>query len=149
MDARRRKAVIIAFFSTLMVSRIFMILSAVVRQRKLSPNRSEHVSRKRKRENDECEAVTAAAALQLSHGCVRFWMDARSNHWITRVLDGTLLQGEEFERTFRMNRNSFHILHGILSTNLLLLHLFINIQSLTSLSKTRIGERLCLLEHDL
>jgi len=114
MDAQRRKAVIIAIFSTLLVSRMFMILTALAQQRKSSQNR---ITRKRKWENESeaVEAIAAAAAFQLGHnGPVRFWVDARSSHWITRVLDGTLLQGEEFERTFRMNRNSFHSLHAIL-----------------------------------
>jgi len=60
----------------------------------------------------------AAAVLQLGYGSKRFWVDARSNHWINRVLDGALLQGEQFDRTFRMNRNSFHTLHGILGTSI-------------------------------
>jgi len=118
-DIERRKRAITAVFSALMVSRIFLLLAAVAQRWELSHNRHEHVDikqrRKRAREGED-DAVTAAAVFQLGYGSKRFWVDARSNHWISRVLDGALLQGEEFERTFRMNRNSFHTLHGILGT---------------------------------
>jgi hypothetical protein len=39
----------------------------------------------------------------------------RSDDWITRVIDGLLLQGQEFVRNFRMTRESFDHLHAILS----------------------------------
>ena len=42
------------------------------------------------------------------------WTLTRSCHWITHVLTEDLLQGKEFERTFRMSRNSFERLHAIL-----------------------------------
>ena len=43
-----------------------------------------------------------------------FWVDARSTHWVHRVMDGGLLQERQFDQTFRMSRNSFRTLQGIL-----------------------------------
>src|SRR2546429_366215 len=103
MDIQRREQAITAIFSALMVSRILPLLAAVVQQRKSSQNLHEHMQRRKRIREDEDDAVMAAAVLHLSYGSKRFWVDARSNHWINRVLDGTLLQGEQFDRTFRMN----------------------------------------------
>jgi hypothetical protein len=73
--------------------------------------------RKRRVEDDEFVlAFTTVAHPAIQYNFRRFWVDARSNHWITRVLDGALLQGTQFSSYFRMNRNSFAILHGILGT---------------------------------
>src|SRR5881394_1694899 len=46
----------------------------------------------------------------------RFWVDERSHHWITHVLNGNLLRDKRFEKTFRMSRKSFELLHGLLGT---------------------------------
>ena len=105
-----------AIFSALMVSRIFLLLAAVTQQWKSPQTRCDDFKRRKRKREDDAVTVASAAVLQLGHGSKRFWVDARSNHWITRVIDGTLIQGEEFDRTFRMNRNSFHTLHGILGT---------------------------------
>jgi hypothetical protein len=43
-------------------------------------------------------------------------VDARSNHWIIGVLDVMLLQETQFDKAFRMSRNSFELLHSILGT---------------------------------
>ena len=44
----------------------------------------------------------------------RFWVDTRSSHWVNHVLGGSLLQDQEFSRTFRMTPGSFLELHRIL-----------------------------------
>jgi hypothetical protein len=98
-------------------------------------------TRKRRRDNKD-EAVVTAAILQLGHGSKRFWVDARSSYWIGRALDVTLLRGDEFAKTFRMNCNSFRTLHSILgmvhrrsSFSLLTFQ-----QNLISQSKTHVGD---------
>ena len=48
----------------------------------------------------------------------RFWVDERSQHWIRHVLNGKMLQDDRFEKTFRMSRDSFELLHGLLGTYL-------------------------------
>ena len=46
----------------------------------------------------------------------RIWAYARSKDWMRLVLLGKNLERGEFERNFRMTRNSFELLHNILST---------------------------------
>ena len=48
----------------------------------------------------------------------RFWVDTRSSHWSCNVLDGVLLQDDEFEKTFRMTLASFLHLHDIIGISL-------------------------------
>jgi len=71
---------------------------------------------KRRRADDELALTFMVAVLESEsqYNLRRFWVDTRSNHWITYVLDGVLLQEEQFTKMFRMNRNSFDILHGLL-----------------------------------
>jgi hypothetical protein len=80
-----------------------------------SPQAMEAV-KKRKREDELAVAFTTVAVQGFQYNFRRFWVDARSNHWITRVMDGRLLQEEQFVTCFRMSRNSFASLHGILGT---------------------------------
>ena len=74
-------------------------------------------SQKRKRDEDAEEdvhflmAITAAACRPYPQ---HFEMDICSSHWITRVLEGMLLRDDEFDKCFRMSRNSFHALHMFL-----------------------------------
>lgn len=44
----------------------------------------------------------------------RWWRAPRSQHWINMVMAEETLHGGEFERTFRMTRNSFNQLHALL-----------------------------------
>ena len=46
----------------------------------------------------------------------RIWAYARSKEWMRLVLLGKNLERGELERNFRMARNSFELLHYILST---------------------------------
>jgi len=66
-------------------------------------------------EDDELAlALVAVALCGFDYNVRRFWVDARSIHWIHCVAEGVLLQEEAFQELFRMNRNSFEILHGLL-----------------------------------
>ena len=71
------------------------------------------IIKKRSREDDELAMAGVLAAMQRKR-IRRFWVDARSTHWITRVLDGMLLRAAQFDNIFRMDRNTFNLLHGIL-----------------------------------
>jgi hypothetical protein len=42
------------------------------------------------------------------------WVLNRSTCWVKGVLSGSYLPDPEFQRTFRMNRNSFEQLHALL-----------------------------------
>jgi len=96
-----------------------MSLGVNIIQRELHQNSSQQSSKKRKRDNDE-ELFAFFAVVEVNgYKRRRFWVDARSNHWIRRVLDGMLLQETQFDKAFRMNRNSFETLHGFLGTYLL------------------------------
>src|SRR5436190_22143723 len=46
----------------------------------------------------------------------RYLMYSRSKEWIRMVLSAQVLMGREFERTFRMTRNSFEQLRATLGT---------------------------------
>ena len=63
----------------------------------------------------------------------RFWVDTRSSHWVNHVLGGSLLQDQEFSRTFRMTPGSFMELHRILG----IFHLANWLTSSASHQKTR------------
>jgi hypothetical protein len=81
-------------------------------------NHARRCVTKRKRDDDDELAVTftAVALQEFVYNFRRFWVDARSSHWICHVGDGALLQEEQFAKCFRMNRNSFNTLHGLLGT---------------------------------
>jgi len=71
----------------------------------------------------------------------RFWVDTRSSHWVNHVLGGSLLQDQEFSRTFRMTPGSFLELHRILG----IFHSsskLVNKQRLTSENKIPLFARL-------
>ena len=70
---------------------------------------------KRKRD-DYNFAVFASAVPSFSSKVRRFWVDVRSNEWNELLLNGIMLQDEQFEKTFRMTRDSFAILHGLLGS---------------------------------
>ena len=77
--------------------------------------REEEHRRVAKRKRDEYDlAVLAAAVPAFSASIRRFWVDVRSGEWNTLLLNGIMLQDEQFEKTFRMSRNSFAVLHDLL-----------------------------------
>jgi hypothetical protein len=81
-----------------------------------------------KRKHDEYALAILTAAEPAFSACMkRFWVDVRSNEWNTLLLNRIMLQDEQFEKTFRMSRNSFVVLHDLLSItpdNYFLLHAF-------------------------
>jgi hypothetical protein len=70
-----------------------------------------------KRKRDKYDFAVLASAIPLFSSKVRrFWVDVRSNEWNELLLNGIMLQDEQFEKTFRMSRDSFAILHGLLGS---------------------------------
>jgi hypothetical protein len=65
--------------------------------------------------NQPDEALEAILLIQ-SLPNRRWWMAPQSHGWCQMVLDGEMLQEEEFRSTFRMTRNSFNQLHALLGT---------------------------------
>ena len=110
------------FFHVLLASRMFISLGAGILQQELHKN-STQGRLKRKRDDDELLAFFAVVGANGFKRSLRFWVDARSNHWIRRVVDGMLLQDNQFDKAFRMNRNSFETLHGFLGMYFLQLQL--------------------------
>ena len=53
-----------------------------------------------------------------SGGVRRVWVDVRSGEWNTLLLNGIILQDEQFEKTFRMSLNSFVVLYDLLGITL-------------------------------
>lgn len=81
--------------------------------------REEAHRRVAKRKRDEYDlAVLAAAVPVFSASIRRFWVDVRSGEWNTLLLNGIILQDVQFEKTFRMSRNSFTVLHDLLGISL-------------------------------
>jgi hypothetical protein len=71
-----------------------------------------------KRKRDEYDLAILAAAVPAFSGSIRrFWVDVRSGEWNTLLLNGLMLQEKQFEKTFRMSRDSFDVLHGLLGTH--------------------------------
>ena len=113
MDQRRAILIVLAFFQVLLAARVLMGAVIEFQQQELNRKR-RRIIKKRSREDDELAMTGVSAAIQQKRIVRRFWVDARSNHWITRVLDGMLLRAAEFDNIFRMSRNSFNLLHGLL-----------------------------------
>ena len=111
MHQRQAILVVIAFLQVLVVSRILMNVNTELQKLELRRN-ARCTSAKRDREDDELALIGAFICPQKR--VRRFWIDARSNHWIVRVLDGMLLQEGQFDKAFRMSRNSFDVLHSVL-----------------------------------
>lgn len=61
---------------------------------------------------DEAEAILLAQLLPNR----RWWMAPRAYGWCQMVLDGVILEEQEFKSTFRMTQNSFNQLHALLGT---------------------------------
>jgi hypothetical protein len=68
---------------------------------------------KRKRDEDVLAILTAAVPA-FSASVRQFWVDVRSGEWNTLLLNVIMLQDKRFEKTFRMSRNSFAVLHDLL-----------------------------------
>ena len=61
-------------------------------------------------------AILAAAVPAFGRKAHQFWVDVQSREWNRFLVSEIVLQDEQFEKTFRMNRNSFNVLHGLLGT---------------------------------
>ena len=113
MDQRRVVLALVAFVQVILAFRMFTNANAQFQQ--LEFNRySRHGCKKRRREGDDLALVTVGASICSQKRMRRIWVYARSSHWITRVLDGMLLRESQFDKAFRMSRNSFDVLHGLL-----------------------------------
>ena len=115
MDAQQRNKVLTAIIHVLLSLNMVMRLVVGAEHVELLNYGMRHV-RSHVEDDDIVNALIAFRIATFNYGFRRFWIDARSCHWINRVLDGMLLQGGQFDRAFRMSRNSFEALHGILGT---------------------------------
>ena len=91
-----------------------MNATAEFQRQEMHRHERKHVSKRRRGDDELAMAFTAVALQESQYNFRRFWVDAGSNHWISHLLDGVLLQEEQFAKTFRMNRNSFNALHSLL-----------------------------------
>ena len=64
------------------------------------------------------DGIEALLLVQLHHPH-RWWKAPRSQHWIQMVLAEETLDDGDFQKTFRMTRNSFNQLHALLGTYIL------------------------------
>jgi hypothetical protein len=85
------------------------VLNDVVEFDQQQMQEEEH-RRVAKRKRDEYAlAVLAAAVPAFSTNIHRFWVDVRSDEWNRLLLNGIVLQDEQFEKTFRISRDSFRL----------------------------------------
>ena len=95
---------------------VMTVMTAILPEE--SSRRQKILGAKRKRRDDDdfenAFLLQAAAVGTLNHGFRRFWVDARSTHWLSRLLEGRMLQGAAFDRFFRLSRASFQQLHSTL-----------------------------------
>ena len=100
-----------------------MTLMTAILQEESSRQQKIHGAKRKRCEDDDFEnafLLQAAALGTLNHGFHRFWVDARSTHWLSRLLEGRMLPGAAFDRFFRLSRVSFQQLHSILCKSSLL-----------------------------
>jgi len=113
MDRNQVNTVMGAFFHLLLFFCTFMNRVSEFQQQEMHDHIMHQRVTKRKRNDDEL-AIASMVLQGFEYKFRRFWVDARSSHWISHVMDGVLLQEEQFMKKFRMNRNSFNALHGLL-----------------------------------
>ena len=114
MDQRQTNPVLATFFQILLASKAIMNVNEMLKR--LKSHRHTKQARKNGHSSQHDDLTLIAAFVSQQRCTRRFWVDRRSSHWITPVLDGMLLQEAQFDKAFRMSRNSFEILHGILGT---------------------------------
>lgn len=88
--------------------------AAEIEQQQLQEEEHRRVVKRKHEEYDL--AVHAAAVPAFARKARQFWVDVHSGEWNRFLVSGVVLQDEQFEKTFRMNRNSFNVLHGLLGT---------------------------------
>src|SRR5436309_11414619 len=64
--------------------------------------------------SDNVELMALINLYKAKRRRLRVWVWRRSNEWIKGTLRGLYLQDTEFEKTFRISRNSFEQLHALL-----------------------------------
>jgi hypothetical protein len=118
MDKQQTLTAVAAFLPVLQSFRTLMDLAAVLSHQEQKECESRRI-KKRKREDDDLAAVSSIAIMLDGNGYNfrRFWVDTRSNHWIRHVLNGMVLRETEFDKVFRMSRDTFNKLHDILRMN--------------------------------
>ena len=94
------------------------VLNQVVEFNQQQRQEEEHQRVAKRKRDEHAVSVLAAAVPAFSASVHRFWVDVRSSEWSTLLLNGIMLQDEQFEKTFRMSRNSFAILHDLLGITL-------------------------------
>jgi hypothetical protein len=94
------------------------VLNIIAEEFNLQQRKEEAHRRVTKRKCDYDLTVLAAAVLAFSVNIRRFWVDVQSSEWIRLLLNGIMLQDDQFEKTFRMSRNSFAVLHDLLGITL-------------------------------
>lgn len=65
-------------------------------------------------DDDEMLLLLHMISMQTFYRHRRFWVDARSGHWVHHVSRGNILRDAAFEKTFRLTRKSFNKLLSIL-----------------------------------
>jgi len=101
MDQRQAILIVVAVFQVLLAFRILVNVYTELEQLQ-SRRHARRTAKKRKRDDDDL-ALLGALIYKQKTTVRRFWIDARSNHWITHVLDGMLLQEAQFNKAFRMS----------------------------------------------
>ena len=139
MDRQQAIQLIAACTQLLQSSHMYMDHAAESQQRKSLQNIKQRVKRRNCGDNDLAAFYLAVRADAYGYNFRRFWIDAQSTHWVHRVMDGGILQERQFDQTFRMSRNSFCMLHGILSSFLFSI-LLMYLQSLISRKRIRDGD---------
>ena len=112
MDQCQAILIVVAIFQVLLASRILMNVHTELEQLE-SRRHARRTAKKRKQDDNDLALLGALIYIQKTT-VRRFWIDAQSNHWITRVLDGMLLQEAQLDKAFRMSRNLFDMLHSVL-----------------------------------
>ena len=112
MNQRQAILIVVAIFQVLLASRILVNVHTELEQLE-SRWHARRTAKKRKQDDNDLALLGALLYTQKTT-VRRFWIDAQSNHWITHVLDGMLLQEAQLDKAFRMSRNLFDMLHSVL-----------------------------------
>jgi len=112
MNQRQAILIVVAIFQVLLASKILVNVHTELEQ--LESRRHARRTAKKRKQDDNDLALLGALIYTQKTMVRRFWIDAQSNHWITCVLDGMLLQEAQLDKAFQMSRNVFDMLHSVL-----------------------------------
>ena len=93
---------------------LLMQFYTLYKQRQRQRREIEDISSKLFRSNLDHDEVALLLSTIKRRNRRRVWAYARSTEWVRLVLRGFNLERGEFERNFRMSRNSFEQLHALL-----------------------------------